>query len=527
MLLGLFDRLWTPTIIHSALALAIYTLRHVASDRPLYALLLANGAYYAKLAVTAITEEHKIDALGKRAPSRRTWTPWNIGMLFSAVWYFSRHRNHEWWDSMFELWGNKNMPYTVESVIIGGRMIFTADEEVQYQGSVTCSYTDFIAGIFTTDGDQWHASRGLLRPQFIKDRVSDLQTFEKHTQVLIRLLAGSHNGATVRADDLFYRYTLDAATDFLLGKSVQSLENGETEFAQAFADVQNTQSYIARLGPVRWLIPMEKFRRGLKVINRFVGAYIDRALQLPPDELEKITKSDEGYTFLHALASYTRDRDILRDQLVAVLLAGRDTTAVTLSWLFYELSRAPQVVEKLRDEIMTFVGPEQQPTYDNLKSMRYLQHTLNEILRLYPVVPYNVRVALRDTTLPHGGGANGDEPIGILKDTPIGYSTLILQRRSDIYPPQASGFPDYLKFVPERWDGWTPKSWTYIPFNGGPRICIGQQFALTELAYTLVRILQTFERVECRMDEFPMLKTDIVLQPALGVDIAFLRSEKQ
>lgn len=98
-----------------------------------------------------------------------------------------------------------------------------------------------------------------------------------------------------------------------------------------------------------------------------------------------MTKSDEGYTFLHALASYTRDREVLRDQLVAILLAGRDTTAVTLSWLFYELSQRPKVVEKLQQEIESFVGLRREPTYSDLKNMRYLQHTLNETLRLYPV----------------------------------------------------------------------------------------------------------------------------------------------
>ncbi|KAK5743488.1 hypothetical protein LTR17_002663 [Elasticomyces elasticus] len=538
MLSSLFDRLWTPTAIYLILALPIYLLRHVANSTLAYGLLLAWTAYYAQVVITSINFERAIDALGKRAPSKRTWSPYNLGTLFGAVWYFQRHRVHEWWWTLFGQNGNKSLPYTIESIIMGGRMIFTADEE-NIKAILATQFADYGKGpqfrvewkdflglsIFTTDGERWHQSRTLLRPQFIKDRVSDLHTFEKHTQVLIRLLAGSHDGATVRADDLLYRFTLDAATDFLLGKSVNSLENGQTEFAQAFADVQNTQSYIARLGPVRGLIPKKKFHAGLKVINRFVGAYIDRALQLPQEELEKITKSDEGYTFLHALASYTRDREVLRDQLVAVLLAGRDTTAVTLSWLVYELSKAPQIVDKLRQEIINTVGLEQQPTYENLKNMRYLQHTLNEILRLYPVVPYNVRVALKDTTLPHGGGPNGDEPIGILKDTPIGYSTLILQRRSDIYPSQASGFPDYLTFVPERWDSWTPKSWTYIPFNGGPRICIGQQFALTEMAYTLVRMLQTFERIECRMDKFPMMRTDIVLQPALGVDVAFLRGK--
>ena len=75
-------------------------------------------------------------------------------------------------------------------------------------------------------------------------------------------------------------------------------------------------------------IPRGSFYKGLEVLNRFVNQYIDQALELPQEELEKITKSDEGYTFLHALASHTRDRQVLRDQLVAVLLAGRDTTAV-------------------------------------------------------------------------------------------------------------------------------------------------------------------------------------------------------
>ena len=62
-----------------------------------------------------------------------------------------------------------------------------------------------------------------------------------------------------------------------------------------------------------------------------------------------------------------------------------------------------------------------------------------------------------------------------------------------------------------------------VPFNGGPRICIGQQFALTEMAYTIVRILQTYERIESRQDAFPKFRSDIVLQPAEGVKVAFYK----
>lgn len=70
---------------------------------------------------------------------------------------------------------------------------------------------------------------------------------------------------------------------------------------------------------------------------------------------------------------------------------------------------------------------------------------------------------------------------GVLKDTIIVYSTLYMQRRPDLYPTPAYDFPDVLTYSPERWERWTPKSWNYIPFNGGPRICIGQQFALAQM----------------------------------------------
>jgi hypothetical protein len=125
------------------------------------------------------------------------------------------------------------------------------------------------------------------------------------------------------------------------------------------------------------LIPRKTFRACIKVINEFVTPYIEESLRLTQEELATKTKSEEGYTFLHALASFTRDRKVLRDQLVAVLLAGRDTTAGTLSWTFYELARAPEITRKLREEIIQQVGLHRAPTYDDLKSMKYLQVRLS------------------------------------------------------------------------------------------------------------------------------------------------------
>ncbi|KAF1840271.1 cytochrome P450 52A11 [Cucurbitaria berberidis CBS 394.84] len=474
----------------------------------------------------------RISRLGSRAPVRVSYAPWGLDMAYEVISCALKDKTYEMWIGMFDKWCGPGR-YTIEGGI-GQRVILTADPEnikailaTQFKDygkgeQFRQEWHDFLGnGIFTTDGQLWHNSRQLLRPQFIKDRLSDIEIFEEHTQVLLSKIG---RGQEIDTIDLMFRYTLDAATHFLLGKSVDSLKNPQTAFADAFFNAQRVQSNVARLGPLNWLIPRKRmgFYSSLDVINNFVATYIEQALALSPKELEEKTSRDDGYTFLHAIAAYTRDRKVLRDQLVSVLLAGRDTTACTLTWAIYHLSMAPAITAKLRQEIVDTVGLERKPTYEDLKSMKYLQHILNETLRLYPIVPYNIRIALKDTTLPIGGGPDGQQPVGILAGTPIAYSTLVMQRRVDLYPTQESGFPAVDKFVPERWNNWHPQSWQYVPFNGGPRICIGQQFALTEMAYTLVRMFQRFERVENRMNgEEPGLHADIVLQPAKQVKVAF------
>lgn len=78
-------------------------------------------------------------------------------------------------------------------------------------------------------------------------------------------------------------------------------------------------------------------------------------------------------TFLHALANLTQDRKVLRDQILTILVAGRDTTASALSWVFYELARHPEITRKLRAEIVDTIGLNTAPTYEDLKRMKYLQ----------------------------------------------------------------------------------------------------------------------------------------------------------
>ncbi|KAF3349598.1 hypothetical protein VD0002_g4724 [Verticillium dahliae] len=419
----------------------------------------------------------------------------------------------------------------VEITFFGRHRFILTNEPEHIKTILTSKFVDFGKGpvfhegwapflgdsIFTTDGKVWQDNRSLIRPMFVRDRVRDLAIFEHWTDKMVSKLPAS--GMTVDVMDLFYRMTLDVTTDFLLGTSVNSLDNHKHHFAEAFNEVQRMQMIYTILSPFRSLLPKGSYNEGIKTIEQFIMPFIEQALALPIEELDKISRSDKNFTFLHAIARATRDRKIIRDQLIAVLLAGRDTTAATLSWTIYELAHAPKVVAKLRSEILTTVGPSQTPSYENLKNMPCLTHCLNETLRLYPAVPFNVRTALQDSSLP---GGPGQPDIIVLKGDAVTYSPYVMQRRHDLYPPVGPDFVDPQVYSPERWQKWTPRPWQYVPFNGGPRICVGQNFAMTEMAFCLVRLFQRYQRLEYRGDwEAQFLKADIVGAPGHGVPVAF------
>jgi cytochrome P450 len=347
--------------------------------------------------ISILLENRAIRRLGAFAPPVKARLPFSIDVVLRSISNATSNKDLDFWAWLFAWSPNKHSP-TVEVSLARQRFIFTADPE-NIKAILATQFQDYGKGepfhedwkhflgdsIFATDGDQWHNSRQLIRPQFVKNRVADLDIFEKHVRHLLSKIGG--RGEEVDICALFYCFTLDSATDYLLGKSVDSLDDPNTEFASAFAEVQRVQNTIARAGPFNKLLPKGTFWAGLKVINDFVEPFIESVLRMNIADLKEKTNQ----SFLHALAATgTRDRKVIRDQVVAVLLAGRDTTAGALSFTFQELSNHPEIVQKLRREILERVGPMEAPTYEDLKNMPYLQHCMNETLRLYPSVPFNV-----------------------------------------------------------------------------------------------------------------------------------------
>ncbi|KAK9350123.1 cytochrome P450 [Lipomyces doorenjongii] len=462
---------------------------------------------------------------------------------------FREHKVMEYVADDFKRYGN-----TFGTKVFGQRNHWTIEPE-NIKAILATKFNDFGLGtrydaflpflgegIFTLDNEGWAHSRMMLRPQFKRQQVSDISMLEPHVRNLMSCLARSQ-AESCDIQELFYRLTLDSATEFLFGESVQSLrltpksgdqqtdnifvvvsDAGKRGFTDAFNYCQEVLAIRAIMRSFCWLLNPKDFRDTTAVAHKFVDYYVNKALDAYHDGVAKIEEMTAGrYIFLYSLVQETQDPKALRDQSLNILLAGRDTTAGLLSWAFYLLASHPRVFEKLRNEIVEKFGEKlnspgkSQISFETLKSTLYLRYVLNEVLRLYPSVPLNYRCAVRDTVLPVGGGPDGKSPVLIRKGDTVVYSVYVMHRRKDFFGDDAD------EFIPERWAEGKSWSWEYLPFNGGQRICLGQQYALTEAGYTIVRLLQEFDTLESteppEPEGFPLKRAMLTMSKATGVHI--------
>ncbi|KAL8895763.1 MAG: hypothetical protein Q9192_003459 [Flavoplaca navasiana] len=284
---------------------------------------------------------------------------------------------------------------------------------------------------------------------------------EEHTEYLVNCIP---TGEFVDLQTLFFRFTFDTTTFLLFGKSMNSLQatlkrdeskTGEARFSETFHVSQDFLFRRGRLGDLYWLIGGKEFRRQCSIVHEFINEAMQGALST---EYQK-DKAADVHSFLDALIQQTRDPKVLRDQLLNVMLAGRDTTACCLTWTFRLLAQHPNVLAKLRHEIGSVVGlgmMSRLPDRNDLKRMKYLNLVLKE-----------------------------------------GYSVYVMHRLKKLYGEDTDSFR------PERWDPDVKNAvnlknigWGYLPFNGGPRICLGQEFAILEAGYVVVRIVQKFRNLK-------------------------------
>ena len=193
------------------------------------------------------------------------------------------------------------------------------------------------------------------------------------------------------------------------------------------------------------------------------------------------------YVLLDELAKQIRDPIALRYQILGVLLPARDTTSRAVGNTLFQLARHPHIWQKLRQASLTIDN--ESLTFEKLKSLVDFRYVVQESIRLIGPAARVVRVAIRDTILPSGGGPDRKSPVFVAKNTTVSLGTWGVQHDPDIWGD------DVQDFKPERWKN-RKVYWEFVPFSGGPRICPAQQQVLTHTIYMLVRLTQKFEAIE-------------------------------
>lgn len=415
---------------------------------------------------------------------------------------------------------NRNLIFTVEPKNIQTALALKFKDFGIGSARINALHQLMGNGIFGVDGSEWEHARALLRPNFSRTRINDTELYESHVAELIDRIP--RDGSTVDLLPLFLKGTLDTATEFLFGESAHS-QRGEdsssgVEFAKAFDVAQYVTAIRFRLGFLGMFYRRKEYIQTIKDTRAYVERFVQKTInyriavnsgQEVDQDIKRLTES--RYVFSYELSKQTLDKTNILDQLFSIMFAGRDTTANLLGTVFFLLARKPDVWTRLREEVLALDG--RKPSFEDLKSMTYLGWVLNETLRLHPIVPFNIREANKDTYLPVGGGPDGKSPVHVPKGHEVIFSVYTMHRDTEVFGPDAE------EFRPERWEKIRP-GWAYLPFNGGPRICIGQQFALTEAGYTITRIMQHFETIENRDPNPWMEDLGLTLGNANGTKVA-------
>ncbi|KAI0249414.1 cytochrome P450 monooxygenase CYP63 [Lactifluus subvellereus] len=373
-------------------------------------------------------------------------------------------------------------------------------------------------GLFNAEGNQWRTGRQMARPFFSKERISDFHIFEQTSTKTLDLIANrAATGAPIDVQDLLQRFTLDAAALFLWGTALNTLDQPLTQpgrvvlgpkgsapadgvsewdvFTNAFETVAVLITRRGVQGDTWPLLELtkDKTEEPIQVITDWLDRLVNQAMTRKAKRSEanggaKVSPRDDDTVFLDYLADRTDDVEHIRYELITFLIASRDTTSSLLTFVIYLLALHPDICHRLRGEVLETFGPTGTPTYDHLKKMDYLHSVLKETLRLFPSAPLVARTS-RDDPLVIPSASK----LYLPPKTQIMMSSLLTHKRTDLWGPDAEAFR------PERWsepallDKVATTPFMYSPFYGGPRICLGQEFALNQAGYFIVRLLQRFQ----------------------------------
>jgi cytochrome P450 len=361
----------------------------------------------------------------------------------------------------------------------------------------------FGRGLLVSEGDFWLRQRRLMAPAFHRKRISEYGVIM--TDYAEQMMNNWRDGDTRDIHEDMMHVTLGIVTRTLFGSEIG---NNEMERVGRSLEVA-LERFVDRISLLRfldtWPLPKNlRFKRALADLDSIIYGLIEE---------RRKTKEDRGdllSMLLHAQdddGTQMTDRQV-RDESITIFLAGHETTAIALTWTWYLLSKNPEVERKMAMELLEVLG-DRTPTLDDLPKLEYTAKVVKESMRLYPPAWRVGREALVDCEF---GGFT------IPAGAQLIMSQWTIQRDARYYP-------EPLAFKPERWTEEFTKDqprFAYFPFGSGPRICIGDQFAMMEATLILAAMARRF-RLELVPSHPIEYWPSITLRPRFGMKMVIRR----
>jgi cytochrome P450 len=376
-----------------------------------------------------------------------------------------------------------NHPDLVEDVLV------TQNKSMNKHFALKMTGDTLGNGLLTSEGDFWRRQRRMAQPAFHKERI------KAHAAVMVdyaeRMMEGWSDGQARDAQNDMMTLTLEIVAKTLFDADV-SEESHEASHAMEVGLAAFTRRVSGLVQIPAWL-PTPANRQLKKALATLDGI-IYRMIA------ERRASGEERGDLLSMLL-HAKDEDDgrgmtdrqLRDEAMTLFMAGHETTANTLGWAWFLLSRHPEVEARLHAELDEVLG-DRPPTLDDLPRLTYTDHVITETLRLYPTVWLLGREAMEPIEV---GGYK--VPVG----TTLYMSQWVIHRDPRF-------FDEPLSYKPERWEGGLARRihrYAYFPFGGGPRICIGNSFATMEAVLLLATIARRYRLTMPTRADVEMLPT--------------------
>jgi len=378
-------------------------------------------------------------------------------------------------------------------------------------------------GLIPADPVTWKARRRAIVPGFHKRWLNHMMGLfhECNGPLHDKLAAAAASGDVVDMETEFCSVSLDIIGKAVFNYKFESVTSESPVIKAVYSALREAEHRSTSFIPY-WKLPLARywfpqlreFHGNMRLLNTVLNELIAQALdtQDAADVDELTERSYDGVEdtsllrFLVDMRGEETTSQQLRDDLMTLLVAGHETTAAVLTWTLFELSRSPEALAEVRAEVDEVLG-DRPLSYDDLPSMRRLRAAICEGLRLYPQPPLLIRRALQEDVLPAGGAGRS---VRLPKGTDVFISTWNLHHSPALWKDPETFRPS--RFLEENsnpdvegWGGFRPDrvsglyvseqaaDFAFLPFGGGSRKCVGDQFAVMEATVTLAGILRNFD----------------------------------